>query len=419
MDFCCIRDICMDESMKKYIFLTNSIRFIGGSQLYISRKVDYLRKQGWQVEVYYTDYGPIMIDNLRLFTANHFPVFCFPIEYVSKKERKKILEKFEPNEETIIETHLVHLSIWGEYIAKYIGAKHIAYFLCEQFPPLSNGVSDYLKFKLRQNLLYGITSKSIPALFRENVDGTPYSLSAVGCHAGVGGIESRIEQLPEADYTILSLGRLDKPYIPNMVESVREFAEIYEEKKINLLVIGDSPFREKLLEPLKSRNNVLTLMLGELTPIPRNAFLASDVAIATSGCATLTSLNDVPTIAIDGNDFYAIGINGYTTSNTLFRNSNEPQLKIKDLLEDVLVKKMYPKKGIFEFEGQELDYSAHQAIIDQEFDKSYYDVLSIDTSKPLTIENLVARCWGWKAYLKYAHLKVQMKLCIKKIFSNK
>lgn len=405
--------------MKKYFFLTNSIRNIGGSQLYISRKVEYLKKQGWEVEVYYTDYGPIMIDNLKPFLANHLQELAVPLNLVSEKQKKRVLESFTPGEQTIIESHLVGFSIWGEYIAKYIGAKHIAYFLCERFPVLTSGISDFLKFKLKQNLLYGITSKSIPALFRENFDGTPYGLLAVGCYAGIGGVDSRIDQLPKADYTILSLGRTDKPYVPNMLLSIKDFAESNKEYRINLIVIGDSPSSNRILETLASVSNVHVLMMGNLSPLPQNVFTLSDVAIATAGCVKITSENDVPTIVTDGNDCEGIGIYGYTTFNWLFRDEDEPQQKIKDLLEDVLVKKMYPKKGVIGNEEQEPDYSAHQAIIDQEFDESYYDVLSIDTSKPLTIENLVARCWGWKAYLKYAHFKVQMKLCIKKIFSNK
>lgn len=405
--------------MKKYFFLTNSIRSIGGSQLYISRKIEYLKKQDWKVEVYYTDYGSIMVDNLKPFLANYLQVLAVPLNLVSEKQKKRLLESFTPGEQTIIESHLVGLSIWGEYIAKYIGAKHIAYFLCEQFPPLSNGVSDYLKFKLKQNLLYGITSKSIPALFREDFDGIPYGLLAVGCHSSIGGVDSRIEKLPRADYTILSLGRLGKPYIPNMINSVKEFAELNKGNKINVIIIGDSPSRDELLAPLVPIKNVHVLSLGDMSPIPRNVFTVSDVAIATAGCVKITSEQDVPTIVADGNDYEAIGVYGYTTFNCLFRDFDEPQLKITDLLEDVLVKKMYSKKGVLKFEEKEIDYSAHQAVIDQKFDNSYYNVSSIDTSKTFTIEKLVAYCCGWKAYLKYTHFKAQVKRCIKKFFNNK
>lgn len=403
----------MDENMKKYIFLTNTIGSVGGSQLYISRKIEYLKTCGWETEVFYADKEEIVIDNLKEFPLNHLQILSVPLGLVSERQKSNVLKCFVPNKHTIIESHLVGYSLWGEYIANYIGAKHIAYFLCEQFPPLSDGVADFLKFKLKQNLLYGINSKSIPALFREDFDGTSYGLTAVGCHSSIGGMNSRIEQLPKADYTILSLGRLDKPYIPNMVESVRIFAESNKSFKVNLIIIGDSLFSSKILEPLESVANLHVLMLGSLSPLPQNAFMVSNVAIATAGCVKITSERDVPTIVVDGNDYEAIGVYGYTTFNRLFRNHDEPQQKIADLLEDVLVKKMYTKIGVSKFEEHELDYSAHQAIIDQKFDCQYYELEKIDKSKSFTIETLVARCCGWKMYLSYMHFKSVIKKTLK------
>lgn len=400
--------------MKKYIFLTNTIGFVGGSQLYISRKVEYLRKQNWDVEVFYeTDEGA-MIENLKPFLQNHLQILSVPFELVSRKQKEKILELFTPCDCCIIESHLIGYSVWGEYVAKHIGAKHIVYFLCEQFPLLDNSMLDFLKFKLKQNLLYGITSKSIPALLGENFDGTPYGLLAVGCHASVGGIDSRIEQLPKADYTILSLGRLNKPYIPEMLASVIEFAKSHKECKINFIIIGDGMSDKLVLSPFVSVNNVKVLLAGSLFPIPLNAFLLSDVAIATAGCVKIASECDVPTIVVDGNDYKAIGVYDYTTSNILFRDFDEPPLKIEDVLEDVLVKKKYSSKGLSKFEKQELDYSAHQVIIDQEFENEYYDVSDICNSKSWSIERFVAYSCGWKVYIKYMRLKSVVKKFLKR-----
>lgn len=398
--------------MKRYIFLTNTIGSIGGSQLYISRKVDYLKKYNWDVEVYYTDFGNVMIENLKPYLPNHLQILSVPFQIVTKKQRKNVLNKFTASEYTIVESHLDGLSIWGEYIAKHIRAKHIVYLLCEHFPPLSDSLGTFLRFKLRQKLLYGITSESIPALFREDFDGSLYKLLAVGAFSSVGGNDERISAIPKADYTILSLGRLDKPYIPFMIASVKDFSEEYNLSKINLIVIGDSQYRDKLFEPLNSIHNIHVFQLGNMSPIPQNVFTISDVAIATAGCVVVTSRNDVPTIVVDGNDYSAIGVMGYTTKNSLFRDVEEPPVRIKSLLEDILIKKMYPKKGIRNTDSP-IDYSAHQRIIDQDFNGEYYDVSGECTSNKITLENIISRCLGWRMYLYYMRLKTIIKRLIR------
>ena len=229
--------------------------------------------------------------------------------------------------------------------------------------------------------------------------------------------DERLSDLPQADYTILSLGRLDKPYIPFMVASIKEFSEKYNLNKINLIVIGDSQFRDDLFEPLNSVSSINVIQLGSMSPIPQNVFTISDVAVATAGCVVLTSKNDVPTIAVDGNDFAAIGVMGYTTSNSLFRNSDEPPIEIKSLLEDILIKKKFPKRG-FIIKESEADYSAHQAIIDMDFDGVYYDVLGGCEYRKITIEYFVARILGWRAYLQYMRTKYIVKKVLKDILGT-
>ena len=82
----------------------------------------------------------------------------------------------------------------------------------------------------------------------------------------------------------------------------------------------------------------------------------------------------IPTIAIDGNDYDAIGVLGYTTNNCLFRNEHEPRIKIIDLLKDILESKNYSRKKIDNYKIEKLDYSSHQAIIDSKFKFVPYDM---------------------------------------------
>lgn len=66
----------------------------------------------------------------------------------SNSKRKNILNKIltfigDVNEETIIESHLVHLAMWGELVASDFNGKNFIYLLSENYPSYTNSIYDF------------------------------------------------------------------------------------------------------------------------------------------------------------------------------------------------------------------------------------------------------------------------------------
>ncbi len=191
-------------------------------------------------------------------------------------------------------------------------------------------------------------------------------------------------EIENADYNILSLGRLEKPYVlPNLLET-QKFIHQHKDKKFNLIFIGGEPKgREeeiKIRKTFQNDTNITLFFLGYMFPVPANLININDVAIATANSVLAASNEGVPTIVIDIHDNLPIGIYGKTT-NTRFSRTSEPPTSLISLLEDVLIQKKFPKTApIVSNEQEEIENAFGEQI---EFlnlssnDKSYYDVMSL------------------------------------------
>ena len=368
----------------KYIFITPSIRNVGGAELYISRKVRWLQEKKWEVEIYYQHAGEILIDNLKVFKNYLLPELCIPFQQASAREKKKFLSHFKfDQEECIIESHIIELGLWAEYAASKLHAKHICYLLSENFPNLHELQKAFLHFKFDQQLLYGIHKSLIPRIVPEAVNGESTVLHAVGCTESViADIEwKRPISVKTSDYSILSLGRLEKPYIPSMINAIQKFAIKYSEKTIVLYVVGSSPDQSKIEAfhaGFTAMPNVQLVMLGYMFPLPTKLLDLVDVSIASSGSAGVTGDYGIPTITIDAESFKGLGVYPYTTRNRLFR-STEEEKEIIDLLEECLIQQKYPKKH--NAPCRELDYSKHLAIINKSFEPKWFDMGNLYRTK--------------------------------------
>lgn len=366
---------------KLFVFITPSIVNIGGAQLYIARKKGYLESLGWKVLIISCIEGEIIIPNLKDSMNVVIPMLKMPFNITNKSRRAKIKRRIviPAADLIVVEANTIALSIWSEYIFDESSIKKICYPLSEQFPSFSKDEINYLCFKLKQKLLYGITPKSIPMILGENL---PYDtwLKAIGCRSNIVDDITNINiRIPKADYTILSLGRLDKPYIPYAFASVRKFASENKYKRINLILVGDNNYnvyRDFSVE----EKNLNVIKTGALFPIPRTIFQNSNVAIASAGCVSVCTLEGVPTIVVDANDYKAIGIFKQTTNNSMFREQHEPQIEIVQLLNEVLIENKY--KNITEMPDVSLDYSKHLEIIEQPYDNPeiWFDVTRMKIS---------------------------------------
>ena len=394
---------------KKYIFLFNTVGGSAGGQLYLSSKVEWLQSLGWEVDVFYFDKVPVAIENLRQFEKNYIRNLEFRFGQLNKKERTDTLKSLNLNEKSydkiIIESFSIEMALWGEYIASKIKATHICYLLSEKYSStFSESVLKFLRHKLNQKKLYGITPKTIPMILPE-ANGEETFLRAPGCvrESEDLPLPSVLDSLNREGYTILSIGRLEKPYIKDLFKEVRRFAQ-GKSHPVNFIIIGDTKDK-RLLQSLHSitddQENLIPYYLKEVFPLPRKIFEISDVFVGCAGSVKMAVREGVPAISIDAFDHHGIGILGETTENALYRSKNEPPLIISELLEKIYKEREERKKKKETFKRISVlpDFTKHGAVMEMPGQEEYYDTTKVKNGKLFTFAYQLIKAIGGKSFL--------------------
>lgn len=368
-----------------YIFFAPSIGNIGGGQLYLSAKVKWLESLGWDVMVYFTDKQTVQLPNLKKFEKSFLPDLTIRFSSYPNNEReiicRKMLSGYGVSDRVVIESYSFESALWGEYMAKMCAGKHICYIIGERIvdKDISGSMKSFLRFKLNQHLLYGITTTTIPSILPD-ADGCSTLLKAEGCSQFSAPLiqDQRMKSVPDDGFTILSVGRLEKPYIKILFEEVGKFSDKIS-IPVNFVVIGDTSqngLKKKLFSILKSYPNIRMSFWGYTFPVPRQLYERADVFVGCAGSANLAYKERVPTITVDAVDNKAIGILGETTENRLYRNSHEVPVDISELLmlvfEERKERREY-RKNLSPI-VEDVDFSHHLDIIVAEFDGRYYPV---------------------------------------------
>lgn len=75
---------------KKYVFITPVIGNMGGAQMYTENKVNYLREEGWDINVFYYINGEnLKLPSLREYKDNCIYDFLYAYYYVPLCQQKK------------------------------------------------------------------------------------------------------------------------------------------------------------------------------------------------------------------------------------------------------------------------------------------------------------------------------------------
>ena len=394
--------------MKKYVFFTFSIYNVGGSQIYIRNKTNYLIQNGWQVFVFSFQTGESVIQELMKYSDFCFKELSYPPYLQSEKKVEKICNKIadivscNEADEVIVESNDLYLGVWGEKVASILHARHLLYSLQEKNIILFDSFYHFLKFKLDRKELVGIDDKSLRFLFFSYLplNNIPiYTLPAlstnvienVSCNFPIGNVE--------ADHTILVMSRIDKTFIYPLMIELFKYVNEHLDFVYNIWLLGGGSQNQlaKIDEIFRTCKNVNFYCSGFIYPIPFSLLQKADVAIASSGCVKIISRAGIPTISIDANDLMPIGIFGHTTINALYRNGEEI-VPLQVLLDDIVIKKKYKKKEV-ECENPIVDYSSHLAFvssIDKPF--AYYDFSKLKLPLIEKMKSLIIRFLGVKVY---------------------
>lgn len=380
--------------MKKYIFLIPQIGGIGGGQLYLKNKIQYLRCKGWIVDYVYSYDANVIVPELRCGGIKN--TFLSYSSYLfSSDKMMRIVDDIsskiqQPDVDTYyIESTCMQQSLWGEMIAKKIGGKHFVYLLQE-----SNILSDdqwfnFYDFKHKRKELAGIQRKSLSKMFaqRKQITETDSYFLPAYCTNVVDNYKHDLVDViknKSFDYVIGCISRLDKPFMLFAIKDVAEYCNLNPDKKFILLLIGGAPNESKVLSKIRNiftkASNVELIFSGYMFPISKPLVEVCDVCFSSAGSAEISKEIGIPTVAYDANDYRPIGVFGFTTNSTLYR-TNEPLTTLTELFDKILIQKLYPKSlGVSKEEN--IDFSSHLEFI-QNSSKNY-DYFDVSFFKPLT-----------------------------------
>lgn len=355
-----------------------------GGPTYVRNKLRYLKEKGWNVSAF-DNTGltntEIMLEELKEFDGNRYQELFFNPFWLRKSRRNKviseIIQKIGKDDNIVIESNGIYLSIWGELISSLIGAKHLVYVISEKGIIKDESFFQFYKFKSLRKELFSISDKAYSKLLSnfENVSDASQHYWSASIFVSIEDIEcEELKNVERADYNIGHFGRL-KGYFDEMFNGVADFANNHKTNSVNFILLGDAIVSEKLKKMLPP--NVSTYELCARQPIPKMFFDKTDVVIAVAGCARIAAMNGAKVISMDVSDNRPLGVMGYNTTDSNMRSdSNEYSKSLPETLDDVLINRLYDKAPTMDIKRGDKGYD-YQLSFAVPSDGNYYDVKKI------------------------------------------
>lgn len=294
--------------MKTYVMIFGIANVVAGGPIYNSNKIRFLESIGWNVIVFSTNTGNVYIKPLEKYKKNSYDFLHFSPYILGKRKTDKFVNimanNIPPSEELIVETGTDYTALWGELLAKKIKARHIVMFLDEKNENVNKYSSLFYEFKYKRNELYSISQKSLTYIFSPyfKIEEPEKNVWNAWCTNSVEKIETDIiELLPDADYMIGSIGRLDKSFVSNIIDGVGEFADKHKDASIGLCLFGgaDNKTISRIRKAVQMHHNVTLYISGYIWPIPSEIFPKFDVFISGAGAANVSANMGISTINMD------------------------------------------------------------------------------------------------------------------------
>lgn len=403
--------------MKKYILFSCNCEGIGGGKLYAKNKIDFLTRKGWKVELFpWRQFSEekVILPELKGFCTyrEYLYELSVPPHYLPPKKREEVLEGLariltEDADEFFVESNNKSNAYWAELLAEKLNCPHLCFLIAETF----NNVTDFnfYEFKLSRHELAGINNRSLPLLFkskRELADNECCVLKAP-CTAEVTDYEvSALNGLIRKDFNFGTVGRLDKSYVIPMINGIFSFCQKYSDKESRLLIVGDTAdpeVKQRIESILASKpDNLEVVSAGFLSPLPSALFELTDLFIAVSGAANVTARHGVPTISMDVDDGKPIGLLGYTTINSQYRNESETDLDLLHWIERVVVTHEFDHASFFLPEKKSMDSLMEQHFSfmkEKEQPQEYFDFNSSSVEGGAFLK-IGCRIVGCKSFVK-------------------
>ena len=390
---------------------------IAGGPIYDCNKKMYLEEHGWNVVVVPVSAGKVLLTPLKEYEGISFPfVTASPSSFTKKKLHVKIEELVSyvnvgTSEETIIETGTDYTALWGELLAERLNAKHIIMFLDETNRNVNDNTYKFYEFKYKRGELASISLESLNAIFSpyfELSNPEQHVLSA-WCRNSVGDNDFELEKhIPTGDFVIGSIGRLEKGFVPNIIQGICQFAQKVPNQKVSVCFIGgsDRKTEEKVRNGFASIKNISLYITGYLWPIPRNLFTRFDLFISGAGSVYVSANMGIATVRMDVITYEPLGfVKSLNPEN--METQNLKNGTVEDYIWKALIEKDTPKITDRiplekEWEYISASFDKHMKFIENSANtKEYYptNVMPPPTHKE-KIKKTAIRILGYETYYK-------------------
>lgn len=331
--------------MKTYIFIIRRICNITGAQQYVYNKKRFLESQGWRVLVFSSIKGSILIEDFEQYKDNIYASLYYSPSYFRKKDVERTLNSIINKigsvqaDSCVIESDSVPRAIWAELIASRLNCCHLLLSVQERHD-YDEDVKEFLRFKYARHELAGITCESVNHMLGDNsLKQRSDSFFKAYCNNVIQDIEDNYSKLlnPDSDYTIGSLGRLDKPCTKAILSGLLDYVMYHSDKSFNIVMIGGGLIagrKSSLRKKLKKCSNVNLVFTGDVYPVPLSFAKKMDVFVSTAGSSYATYGCGIPTVkmnTITGKPIGIIGLDFDLKEKNLY--SDEQDITFADCIE--------------------------------------------------------------------------------------
>lgn len=398
---------------KNYIFFVSNISNIGGSQLYLKAKIDFLEKNGWNVIVFHYLKGNILIKEFNNINSTYLQKLGLPsyyfMSFVRNNTINKIIKKIPDCANNYVESHSLSLSTWAEMVAKRLNGKHFIYNIDENVICRQN-LFEFYKFKYYRKEFASILETSLPYFFKnfeiQLIHGN-CRLKAHGASECILDYDFPLIYELKNFFTIGIVGRLEKKYVKDSVEQIINYLNKNSDKKYNIIYVGGeqegNSIQNYITEKFYPVKNINLFFTGFLYPIPLKLIEKFDICIAGAGTAISISSCGIPTIIFDPRDTLPFGILNITTNNTVFKSENDTTIPLYKFIDDIVNRDDIYRKKIL-VNKSEIEFKDHLNFIEEsnnvnEYYTEYNSIFSLNN----TIKKIVLLFFDYNIISKIHH----------------
>lgn len=309
-----------------YLIITTSTAGIGGAELYVLRKAQFMSKKGYKVLIITAKSKPLMIRDFQNFPVLTEPSVSYPCYWFTRSYIKKaitrmtefVLDCGATSDGLFVESTYKGNSTWAELLSRKLNVRSLIYET-NGLDTKEKTLANFLAFKAKRGELLGCSRFSNQKLFanfpeyydeRKNLYvNVPFDNSEI-----VDDTKGTVFSKDPNTLRILTVSRIEKKYLIYLIGEVSKVAQVIPNKTIELtMVLSRRKGKEFSILEKQSMNlpeNLKVSFLGPIVPLSKSLFLTHNVFVG-MGTASLNAISmGMPTILADSKSNLSTGVLG-------------------------------------------------------------------------------------------------------------